>query len=90
MCSEKKFFESLDRFVSSIESFRGVTLVPMLSNDVDNTISYIFDLVLRVRRSEKFYYVGRREYEVEILYSIFPELSPILAFKIIQDEIVEV
>lgn len=59
-------------------------------SEVDESIAYLFDLVLSVKKSEKLYSMGRREYEVEILHSIFPQLPPLLAFKIIQDEIVEV
>ncbi|WP_148212110.1 hypothetical protein [Ferroglobus placidus] len=89
ICGEKVFFENLEKFISSIGNFRGVTLIPIMS-EVDESIAYLFDLVLSVKKSEKLYSMGRREYEVEILHSIFPQLPPLLAFKIIQDEIVEV
>ncbi len=88
ICGEKTFLENFEKFISSIGNFRGVTLIPVMSR-VNESIAYLFDLVLSVRRLEKLYNMGKREYEVEILHSIFPQLPPLLAFKIIQDEIVE-
>ncbi len=89
ICGEQTFFDNFERYVSSLDEFRGLTLIPMLSSGIDNTISYIFDVMARVRKSEMSVYSTRREYEVEILHSIFPKLFPILAFKIIQGNILE-